>query len=154
MSTAATAALIVRLALVLLFIPFSALDKVLGFENAVHQAQQVFKPRGLAIVVLLCGLAIELVCSTGVVFGVSDRAAALVLAGYCVATAILYKDFWNQGDFWSNSVGKGRSLFWDFLKNVSLGAGFLIIVVGTDGSQLRAFVDAPLASSHPYRSHP
>lgn len=154
MSTASIAALIARLGLVSLFMPFSALDKVFGFAHAVRQAQQVFRPRGLAIVVLLCGLAIELVCSIGVVSGLLDRAAAFVLAGYCVATAVLYKRFWVHGDFWSDPEGKGRSLFWDFLKNLSLGAGFLVIVVGTDGTQLHAFLDAPFTSSHPYRSQP
>ena len=43
-------------------------------------------------------------------------------------------------------------LFWDFLKNLSLGAGFLLLVAGADGSGLKPFLDAPLASSRPYRS--
>ena len=134
----------------LLFFPFSALDKLLGFKHAVAQAQQVFKPRPLAIVVLLCGLAIEVFMSLGVITGIADRACALVIAGYCAATAVLYKQFWAQGDFWADPDGKGRGLLWDFLKNLSLGAGFLLIVVGTDGSGLRPFLDQPFASSHPY----
>ncbi|MDQ2765058.1 MAG: DoxX family protein [Pseudomonadota bacterium] len=137
----------------LLFLPFSALDKILGFAHAVHQAQEVFRPRILAGVVLLGGLAIEIVCSTGIVTGIADRAAAFVIAGYCAATAILFKRFWAAGDFWSGPKSKGRGLFWDFLKNLSLGAGFLLITVGTDGSGLHPFIDAPFASSHPYRSH-
>ena len=152
MNSAATAALIVRLGLVMLFMPFSALDKILGFNHAVGQAQEVFKPRAIAALVLLCGLAIEVFCSFGVVTGLADRTCALVLAGYCAATAVLYKRFWAQGDFWSRPDGNGRSLFWDFLKNLSLGAGFLVIVVGVDGSGLDRFLDAPFASSHPYRS--
>jgi len=35
---------------------------------------------------------------------------------------------------------------------LSLGAGFLVIVVGADGLGLDRFLDAPFASSHPYRS--
>jgi putative oxidoreductase len=136
----------------MLFMPFSALDKILSFNHAVGQAQEVFKPRAIAAGVLLCGLAIEVFCSLGVVTGVADRACALVLAGYCAATAVLYKRFWAQGDFWSRPDGKGRSLFWDFLKNLSLGAGFLLIVVGADGSGLSHFLGAPFASSHPYGS--
>ena len=58
------------------------------------------------------------------------------------------------GDFWANPDGKGRTLFWDFLKNLSLGAGFLLLVVGTDGSGLAAFLHDPLASTQPYRSNP
>ena len=152
MSASDITVLIVRCGLVFLFLPFSALDKMLGFQHAVDQAQQVFKPRVLAIVALTCALVIELLMSLGVITGIADRACALVLAGYCAATAILYKQFWAQGDFWANPDGKGRGLFWDFLKNLSLGAGFLLIVVGTDGQGLQPFLDHPFASSQPYAS--
>ena len=152
MSAAAIVILIVRCGLVMLFLPFSALDKIINFNGAVTQAQEVFKPRGLATVVLVCGLGVEIIMSLGVVIGFADRLAALILAGYCAATAVLYKRFWAQGDFWASGDSKGRTLFWDFLKNLSLGAGFLLIVVGTDGSGLRPFLTHPLASSHPYAS--
>ncbi len=150
MTTADIVALVVRCGLVLLFLPFSAIDKSFGFGHAVGQAQEVFKARALAITVVLVGLAIEVFMALGVVTGIADRACALVIAGYCAATAILFKRFWAQGDFWADPDGKGRTLFWDFLKNLSLGAGFLLIVVGTDGSGLRPFLDHPLASSQPY----
>lgn len=153
MSTAVVAALLVRYGMVLLFLPFSALDKILGFDHAVKQAQEVFRPRALAVAVLCAGLFIEIVCTLGVVTGIADRAAAFLIAGYCAATALLYKRFWAPGDFWSNPDGKGRTLFWDFLKNLSLGAGFLLLVVGTDGRGLDAFLHAPLASTHPYGSN-
>lgn len=150
MTAAHITAFAARCGLVLLFLPFSALDKVFGFQHAVSQAQRVFKPRPLAIAVLLFGLAIEVFMSLGVITGIADRACALVLTSYCIATAVLYKQFWAQGDFWSDPDGKGRGLFWDFLKNLSLGAGFLLIVVGTDGAGIHAFFDHPLASSLPY----
>ncbi len=154
MTAAMIAALVVRYGVVMLFLPFSAIDKILGFDHAVRQAQQIFKPRPLAIVVILIGLAVELFCTLGVVTGIADRAAAFILAGYCAVTAILYKQFWAQGDFWSDPDGKGRTLLWDFLKNLSLGAGFLLIVVGTDGSGLAPFLAHPFASSNPYGFHP
>ncbi|WP_374296875.1 DoxX family protein [Sphingomonas sp.] len=143
------AALVVRCGMVLLFLPFSALDKLLGFRHAVGQAGRMF-PRPLAVAVILVGLFIEIVCSLGVVTGIADRAAAFIIAGYCAATAILFKQFWAQGDFWADPDGKGRTLFWDFCKNLSLGAGFLLLVVGPDGAGLPAFLDAPFASTHPY----
>lgn len=145
-------ALAVRCLLVILFLPFSALDKIVGFRGAVTQAQEVFRPRLLATAVLLCGLGIEVIMSLGVVTGVADRMAALILAAYCAATAILYKRFWHPGDFWTPGESKARTLFWDFLKNLSLGAGFLLIVVGTNGAGLRPFLAHPLASSRPYSS--
>jgi putative oxidoreductase len=147
-------ALIVRFGLVLLFLPFSALDKVLGFNHAVRQAQQMFSSRPTAVAMILIGLGVEIICSLGIVTGIADRASAFLIAGYCAATAILFKRFWAQGDFWSDPDGKGRSLFWDFLKNLSLGAGFLLIVVGADGSGLAHFLAHPFASSHPYGVHP
>lgn len=152
MIMAAVVVLIVRYLLVVLFLPCSALDKIVGFEGAVRQAQEVFKPRPLAVAVLMCGLAIEVIMSLGVVTGFADRMAALVLAAYCAATAVLYKRFWSPGDFWASGDSKARNLFWDFLKNLSLGAGFLLIVIGTNGSGLRPFLSHPLASSHPYVS--
>ena len=134
----------------MLFLPFSALDKIIGFEGAVKQAQEVFASRRLAAMVLICGMAIEIFMSLGVVTGIADRACALIIAGYCAATAVLFKRFWAQGDFWAAGESKGRTLFWDFLKNLALGAGFLLILVGTNGSGLRPFLTHPLASSHPY----
>jgi len=154
MTTAAAAALVVRYGLVLLFMPFSALDKIFGFNHVVRQAQQVFSARPIAIAMILCGLAIEIVCTLGVLTGIADRASAFVIAGYCAVTAVLYKQFWAQSDFWSDPDGKGRTLLWDFLKNLSLGAGFLLIVVGTDGSGLAPFLAHPFASSHPYGVYP
>lgn len=154
MTGATIVALVVRYGLVMLFMPFSALDKIFNFEGALKQCGQIFKPKGLAAIVLLCGLGIEIFCTLGVVTGIADRASALILAGYCAVTAVLYKQFWAQGDFWADPGGKGRTLFWDFLKNLSLGAGFLLIVVGTDGHGLAPFVNAPFASSYPYRSIP
>jgi putative oxidoreductase len=151
---AALVALVVRLGLVLLFLPFSALDKIFGFDHAVRQAQQVVKPRPIAAAMIVAGLLVEIVCTLGVVSGVADRACAFIIAGYCAVTAVLYKQFWAQGDFWSDPDGRGRALLWDCLKNLSLGAGFLLIVVGLDGSGLRPFLAHPLASTQPYGVHP
>ena len=152
MTLSAIVTLIVRYGIVMLFLPFSALDKVLNFHGAVSQAQEVFKPRAVATVVLMCGFCIEVFASLGVVTGIADRLCALLIAGYCAATAILYKRFWTPGDFWHPGDSKARNLFWDFLKNLSLGAGFLLIVIGTNGSGLKPFLGNPLASSHPYAS--
>jgi putative oxidoreductase len=153
-SAAAIVALLVRCGMVMLFLPFSALDKILGFDSAVKQAQEVFAARGIATIVLLCGLAIEIFMSAGVVSGIADRACAVVMAVYCAATAILFKRFWQPGDFWMTGDSKGRALFWDFLKNISLGAGFLLITIGSNGSGLEQFLAQPFASSHPYAEHP
>jgi putative oxidoreductase len=144
------AAILARYLLVVLFFPFSALDKVLNFGGAVDQAQEMFRPRQLASMVILCGLAVEIVCPLGILTGYADRLAALVLAAYCAATAVLFKRFWQPGDFWHRGSSKARDLFWDFLKNFSLAGGFLLILVGLNGAGLHHFLAHPLGSTHPY----
>ena len=78
---AESVALVVRFGLVLLFLPFSALDKVLGFNHAVRQAQQMFSSRPTALAMILIGLAVEIFCSLGIVTGIADRASAFLIAG-------------------------------------------------------------------------
>jgi putative oxidoreductase len=144
--------LAIRVVLVLLFLPFSALDKLLNFKGAVAQAREVAPNRTVAAGLIVVGLCVELFMSLGVVTGIADRACAFVLAGYCAVTALLWKQFWKPGDFWTSNAGQGRTLFWDFLKNFALGAGFLLITFGTDAPSAAQFITHPMASSHPYRA--
>lgn len=144
--------LAIRVVLILLFLPFSALDKLLNFKGAVAQAREVTPNRTFAAGLIVAGLCVEVFMSLGVVTGIADRACALVLAGYCGVTALLWKQFWKPGDFWASNAGQGRTLFWDFLKNFALGAGFLLITFGTDAPSASQFIAHPTISSHPYRA--
>jgi putative oxidoreductase len=149
-----TAALLVTLAtrclLVALFLPFSALDKIIFYRSAVDQADKICPYRWMAVVLIVCGLAIEVVMSLAVLTGIMDRLAGLVLALYCMATALLWKQFWRVRDFWRAQAALG--LFWDFLKNFSLAGGFLLLAFGTSAASAHAFFADPFASSHPYRA--
>ena len=49
----------VRYLLVMLFLPFSLLDKIINFRGAVGQARQI-APEGLAVLLILLGIAVEL----------------------------------------------------------------------------------------------
>jgi len=140
----------IRIVLVLLFLPFSALDKILNFRGAVAQAREVAPNVSFAAGLICIGLFVEIFMSLGVITGIADRACAFVLAGYCGVTALLWKPFWRPGDFWKSSTGRGRALFWDFLKNFALGAGFLLITFGTNAASVGSFFAHPLSSSHPY----
>jgi putative oxidoreductase len=137
-----------RLLLVLLFLPFSALDKILNFKGAVGQARQAVHATAPATALILIGLCVEIGMSLCILTGTADRAAAFVMAGYCGVTALLWKQFWKPGDFWSG--GKGRELFWDFLKNFALAGGFLLITFGTGAGTVQNFFADPLGSTHPY----
>jgi putative oxidoreductase len=120
----------IRLALVLLFLPFSALDKILDFDCAVAQAREVVRSPLLAKACIAAGLAVEIFMSLGVVSGVHDRLCAFALAGYCAATALL----------------------WDFLKNFALAGGFLLITFGSTAQSVHRFLEDPLSSTNPYLS--
>jgi putative oxidoreductase len=139
-----------RLLLVLLFLPFSALDKVLNFKDAVGQASQAVSTPWIARLLILAGLATEVVMSAAILTGIADRLAAFIMAGYCLLTALLWKQFWKLPDFRLKGPSSARGSFWDFLKNLSVAGGFLLLVIGTNGSGIREFIHHPLESSHPY----
>lgn len=141
-----------RALLVLLFLPFSALDKILNFKQAVAQAAEVTPNRSLAAVMIFAGLGVEVLMSAAVLTGIADRMAALVLAFYCIVTALLWKKFWKAPDFRLKGTSRGRDVFWDFLKNLALAGGFLTLAFGANLTAVQDFVAHPLASSHPYRA--
>jgi putative oxidoreductase len=143
-----SAALLTRMLLIVLFLPFSALDKVLNFRQAAGQAAQAVS--NLSVLLVAAGFALEVTMSLAVLTGIADRLAASILALYCCVTALLWKQFWKQPDFSLRGVSAGREVFWDFLKNASLAGGFLILAFGPDGSGLVRLFEHPFASTQPY----
>ena len=141
-----------RYLLVILFFPFSALDKIFNFKGAVAQAKEMVPSDRPAKALIVTGLCVEILGPLAILTGVLDRLAAFVMAGYCGVTALLWKRFWEKDDFWSEGQSHGRDLFWDFLKNLALAGGFLLITFGTKAGTTRDFLDDPLASSKPYQS--
>ena len=144
------AAFAARALLVMLFFPFSALDKVLNFKQAVEQALEAAPSRSLATGLIFAGLGVEVLMSIAILAGVADRMAALILALYCVVTALLWKQFWKTPDFRLRGSSRGREVFWDCLKNLALGGGFLALAFGASANGFERFLAHPLASSHPY----
>ncbi len=140
-----------RCLLVALFLPFSALDKLLNTRQAVAQAAQVVRPHALAFAFIAAGGVIEITMSLAIVSGIMDRLAALVLAGYCLVTALLWKRFWATRDFRLKGASSGREVFWDFLKNIALAGAFLMLAFGYTSAGLSEFLAHPFASTHPYR---
>jgi putative oxidoreductase len=139
-----------RALLVMLFLPFSALDKILNFKQAVGQAAEALPNRVLATAAIFAGLGVEVLMSLAILTGIADRMAALILAGYCIVTALLWKQFWAQPDFRLRGASRGRDVFWDFLKNLAVAGGFLALAFGANADSFRHFLAHPLASSHPY----
>ncbi len=139
--------LVIRICLVVLF-PFSALDKILDWDGALKQAKSSIVPTAAAPVLLVLAIVVELVTPFCIVIGWHDRLAAFVLAGFCVASALLYHNFWTYPDFWIKGDSKARSHFWDFLKNFGLVGGLLLVTFGT------SLVPADYVATHPLSSTP
>lgn len=151
----ALAAFLPRLLLVLLFLPFSAWDKIANFGGAAGQAREIGIGAGAARVLILCGLALEVAGSLAVLAGVADRLAALLLALYCIATALLWKRFWREpGSVYGAGTGDRRALFFDFWKNLAVAGGFLMLAFGPQGTGLDALLAAPFGSTLPYAVQP
>lgn len=118
--------LVARICLVLMF-PFSALEKIIWWRNALNQARSSILPG--APILLILAIICEAITPVCIVLGWYDRLAAFMLAGFCVVTAFLYHPFWAFPDFWSRRAdSKAREHFWQFLKNFGLVGGLLLVV--------------------------
>jgi putative oxidoreductase len=122
-----TLLLVARVLLVCMF-PFSAIDKVLHWNAALAQANSSWLPGGPVLLVL--AMIAEVATPVCIVAGWHAGIAALVLAVFCIATALLYHPFWKPGDFWAQSDSVARNHFWDFTKNLGLAGGLLLVALG------------------------
>jgi len=115
-----------RVCLVAMF-PFSALDKIIHWRNALIQTRSAGLPGGKAM--LVAAIVVEALTPVMIVSGRYDRLGAFVLAGFCVVTAFLYHPFWRYHDFWSATDDSvAREHFWQFLKNFGLVGGLLLVM--------------------------
>ena len=96
----------------------------------------------------MIGLAIEIVCTLGVVSGVADRASAFIIAGYCAATAAALQAVLGAGRLLVRSRRQGSRAVVGFSQEPVAGRGFLLIVVGLDGSGLERLY-GPSLRLHP-----
>ena len=121
----ASVLLLTARALLVCIFPFSAIDKLLHWSAALAQANSSWLPGGA----LLLGLAfvVETTAPVCIVAAWHADIAALVLAAFCIATALLYHPFWKAGDFWVSGDSAGRGHFWDFMKNLGLAGGLLLV---------------------------
>jgi putative oxidoreductase len=141
--------IVIRVCLVVLF-PFSALDKIVFWKDALAQADATFLPKSSGPPLLAAAIVVEGVAPFLIVIGWHDRIAALVLAAFCVVTAILYHPFWKYSDFWKPGNSVARSHFWDFLKNFGLDGAPRLVVFATQLAPAGVIVRRPLSSTAIY----
>ncbi len=129
---------IARFCLILLF-PFSAMDKIFDYSNAVGQANASPLPLP-GWLLLLAGGCLEIFGSLGILLNIYARQFALLFSVYCIATAVLFHNFWTH-PFGSSDW---MSHFWPFLKNFGLVGGFLFVATNAQmGSLSKAFSLSP-----------
>jgi putative oxidoreductase len=109
--------------------PFSALDKVINWKSALAQANSSFLPGGPLLLVL--AMIVEITTPICILSGWYAGIAALVLAGYCAVTGLLYHNFWAYPKFWKAGE-QGYPHIWDFFKNFAIVGACIFIIQGTD----------------------
>src|SRR4051812_43035791 len=133
-----------RVCLVAMF-PFSAVDKIWHWKNALAQAASDRLPGAKPMLIL--AIVVEFVTPIFIVAGVYYRIAAFVLAAFCVVTAFLYHPFWAYPDFLiEGDISLAREHFWQFLKNFGLFAEFILVVCAGDLAPAVGVVRAPFTS--------
>jgi putative oxidoreductase len=126
--------------------PFSFLDKVINWDNALKQATSSWLPGGPALLIL--AMAVELITPPMIVLGFYDGIAAFILAGYCAVTAVVYHAFWTYPRFWSPQ-SEGYPHVWDFLKNFGLVGGLIFVMYASGFVQaVGAEIEKASAPSH------
>jgi putative oxidoreductase len=112
------AALIGRLLLAAIFL-HEAWSKLAGYEGALAY----MKAYGVPGLLLPIAIAVELGCGFLVAAGYQTRAAALMLAAFCVATALLFHT--KLGD---------RNQLLHFEKDFAIAGGFLVLFAHGGGA--------------------
>lgn len=139
------APVIARILIVLIF-PFSFVDKIINWDSALKQANSSFLPGGPVLLVL--AMIVEAVTPVCIVFNWYAGWAAIVLAGYCAITAVLYHNFWSYPRFWK-ADSEGAPHVWDFFKNFAIVGGCIFIILGSDVvSEVEEVVKSPSAPFH------
>ena len=113
----AIASLIGRILLSAIFIS-AGINKISGYAGA----QAYMESHGLPGALLPLVIAFEVVAGLAVLLGIFSRWAGLLLAGFCLASALLFHlDFADQAQATN------------FMKNLAMAGGFLLLFANGSG---------------------
>lgn len=114
------ASLVARLLIAPLFIVFG-FEKITGYASSLGYMEAY----GLPGILLPVAIAAELGGGLAILFGFFSRWAALALAIFCIVTALVFHTAWS-GD-------GGQAQFINFMKNVALAGGLLLLAANGPG---------------------
>jgi putative oxidoreductase len=112
--------LVARVLIASLFIVFGY-EKVTGYAASVGYMEAY----GLPGTLLPLAIAAELGGGIAILLGLFSRWAALALAGFCIVTALVFHTAWS-GD-------GGQAQFINFMKNLALAGGLLLLFANGPG---------------------
>ena len=118
MNFSASASLLARLGLAAIFI-MAGLSKISGYEGTVGYMESM----GVPGVLLPAVIAVEVLGGIAIVIGLFTRLAALGLAVFSIASALLFH--FNLAD---------QTQFVMFWKNIAIAGGFLLLVANGPGA--------------------
>jgi len=118
MNFSASASLLARLGLAAIFI-MAGLSKISGYEGTVGYMESMGVPGALLPAVI----AVEVLGGIAIVIGLFTRLAALGLAVFSIASALLFH--FNLAD---------QTQFVMFWKNIAIAGGFLLLVANGPGA--------------------
>lgn len=113
----AIASLAARILMSAIFVQ-AGLNKVFGYEGTASYMQSAGLPREF----LPAAIALELGGGLMVLFGFFSRWAALALAGFSIATAVI---------FHANFADQAQMI--SFMKNIAIAGGFLLLFASGPG---------------------
>lgn len=119
-STHDLTSLVARLLLAPVFI-IAGIGKITGYEGSVGYMEAYGLPGLLLPLVIVA----ELGGGLAILFGVFSRWAALALAGFCIAAALIFHTAW------SGDGGQMQQI--SFLKNLGLAGGLLLLFANGPG---------------------
>jgi putative oxidoreductase len=114
------ASLVARVLIASLFIVFGV-EKITGYASSAGYMEAYGLPGALLPIAIL----VELGGGLAILLGLFSRWAALALAGFCIVTALIFHTAWS-GD-------GGQTQFINFMKNVALAGGLLLLFVNGPG---------------------
>lgn len=104
----------------------SGARKALGFAGTAQYMQSKGLP--YAEILLLATIALELICGLMIVFNRLAAPAAVLLAGFCVLSGLIFHNPWTA------DAAQYMNQFNHFLKNIAL-AGGLLFIAGSSSSE-------------------
>jgi putative oxidoreductase len=119
-----------RVLLASLFV-ISGIRKIMGWAGTLGYMQSKGLPA--TEILLVATIALELIGGLMVAFNMFAMPAAVLLAGFCLVSGVIFHNFWAIGD-----AAQYSNQMIHFMKNVALAGGLLITAAASQNDSTRS----------------